>query len=590
MLDASSACVYVDGKPVATTYNNGRMTADAVLGAGVHRVVYEIADANGNVTHAVRYITVAGDDIAVNVVPRNPAQTVALSGSVYWLDVVASDAENVDQITMKLDLDTMNEWDLDHAELLYGYEIEYYYATVADAKENVVTIVLTNMGVVVTGDAVIASLPIRVWSYCGNATSSAITPAEAWTKGYVTAVSVNVEVELGEVLYADDSLATFSADKIHIDTEAYIHQYKMDKTYFATNTYHEHTAEAIADKAATCTKDGYTGRTYCAVCDSIVDWGTKIPATGHTYAVVDGMLVCGCGYTITDSGLITVGGKTYYAINGKLRTGWISIENQWYFFNDNFEGADGLQAADNGIKYIFKDGLMTTGSWVTNSKGTRYWYGPGYYCDTSTVGESCRPYEIDGKTYLFSRQGYMQTGIVPYLYAFNGGDGKNVVYYYDCGTTGEAVLLTGPYKDHFYYEGVRQTAYKLFEVNGTYYYVSDGHRIAKNVTLYLNKVLAGTGLPAGQYTFDADGKMIIPETPDTPPAEAKNGVVGDYFYLNDVKQTAYQLIQYEGYYYYVSDGHKVVKNATVYMNKVLAGTGLAAGRYTFDAEGRMILD
>jgi glucan-binding YG repeat protein len=156
--------------------------------------------------------------------------------------------------------------------------------------------------------------------------------------------------------------------------------------------------------------------------------------------------------------------------------------------------------------------------------------------------------------------------------------------------TPPAEAKNGVVGDYFYLDDVKQTAYKLIKYEGSYYYITDGHKVAKNTTIYLNKVLAGTGFEPGKYTFDAEGKMIIPETPDTPPAEAKNGVVGDYFYLNDVKQTAYQLIQYEGYYYYVSDGHKVVKNATVYMNKVLAGTGLAAGRYTFDAEGRMILD
>ena len=104
----------------------------------------------------------------------------------------------------------------------------------------------------------------------------------------------------------------------------------------------------------------------------------------------------------------------------------------------------------------------------------------------------------------------------------------------------------------------------------------------------MNKILEGTGLAAGTYSFDAEGKMIIPETPEEP--ELKNGVVGDYFYLNGVKQLAYQLIEYEGSYYYVSDGHKVAKNITLYLNKALAGTGLTAGEYYFDVDGKMILD
>ena len=94
----------------------------------------------------------------------------------------------------------------------------------------------------------------------------------------------------------------------------------------------------------------------------------------------------------------------------------------------------------------------------------------------------------------------------------------------------------------------------------------------------MNKILEGTGLPAGYYAFDEEGRMI------------KNGVYGDYFYIDGVRQSAYQLIEYEGYYYYVENSNKLVKNRTIYMNKILEGTGLPAGEYAFDEEGRMILE
>ena len=113
----------------------------------------------------------------------------------------------------------------------------------------------------------------------------------------------------------------------------------------------------------------------------------------------------------------------------------------------------------------------------------------------------------------------------------------------------------------------------------------------------MNKILEGTGLPAGYYAFDEEGRMIInndtpeiPETPETPEVEVKNGVYGDYFYIDGVRQSAYQLIEYEGYYYYVENSNKLVKNRTIYMNKILEGTGLPAGEYAFDEEGRMILE
>jgi hypothetical protein len=80
----------------------------------------------------------------------------------------------------------------------------------------------------------------------------------------------------------------------------------------------------------------------------------------------------------------------------------------------------------------------------------------------------------------------------------------------------------------------------------------------------------------------------IPALPVTP--AVKHGVYGDFLYVNGVKQTAYKLVLFEGSYYYISDGHKIARNVTLNLGSSLAGTGLAPGRYTFDAEGKMVLN
>ena len=68
----------------------------------------------------------------------------------------------------------------------------------------------------------------------------------------------------------------------------------------------------------------------------------------------------------------------------------------------------------------------------------------------------------------------------------------------------------------------------------------------------------------------------------------RNGVYGDYFYLNNVRQEAYQLIQFEGNYYFITDGHKVAKNCSVYLGSSATKAGLTPGYYDFDTDGRMI--
>ena len=80
--------------------------------------------------------------------------------------------------------------------------------------------------------------------------------------------------------------------------------------------------------------------------------------------------------------------------------------------------------------------------------------------------------------------------------------------------------------------------------------------------------------------FDEDGKMIVKNGPDA----------DGFFYLNGVKQYAYQLIEFEGAYYYVSDYHRYVKGQRVYLNeKTLEGTPFKPGNFMFDEDGKMIV-
>ena len=71
----------------------------------------------------------------------------------------------------------------------------------------------------------------------------------------------------------------------------------------------------------------------------------------------------------------------------------------------------------------------------------------------------------------------------------------------------------------------------------------------------------------------------------------KNGPAADgYFYLDDIMQHAYQLIEFEGSYYYISNCHKYTVNKTVYLAKdVLTGTDFQPGYFTFGEDGKMVI-
>ena len=128
---------------------------------------------------------------------------------------------------------------------------------------------------------------------------------------------------------------------------------------------------------------------------------------------------------------------------------------------------------------------------------------------------------------------------------------------------------------------------QLVEFEGDYYFINDYNKLLKNATISLSEKFTGPfGIPAGRYTFDADGKMIL-----------NHGVVGDYLYINGVLQRAYQLVEFEGSYYFVNDYNKLLKNKRIYLSERFVGgvtlpdgSMLQADYYSFDANGRLILN
>jgi hypothetical protein len=75
-------------------------------------------------------------------------------------------------------------------------------------------------------------------------------------------------------------------------------------------------------------------------------------------------------------------------------------------------------------------------------------------------------------------------------------------------------MLNGPVQDagnaaylNFYVNGVRVYAEGLYEYNGDYYYVRSNGLLLTWGT-YVSEEKANGLLPAGEYKFGADGKLI----------------------------------------------------------------------------------
>ncbi len=596
-LNAASAKVYIDGVEVESTFANGVLSANGITVAdGYHRVKFEICDNAGNKSVVIRVVKVesGSTDSTIKLVPADTTLDRIPFGSIYWMNLEATAIETIQTVETVIDLNNVNHWQLDHMELAEGFTATY---TIAE-ETNTATITITRTGVNYdTGAAVLAKLPVRILYFDTDIKTPGYTAQTYWTSYSFWAQDMKMDVDMGLITHVNGTTSTFSNEEFHVDTEMYTSMANMDKDYFiAHGTTHVHTPVALPDKEPTCTENGYTGRTFCEGCNSPVEWGTTVPATGHTFGVSGDKLVCDCGRESTVTGMQTIDGKNYYAVNGKLTSGWFDVDGEWYYFDTTtFAGADGEQYADRGVKFLFDNGRLTTGTWTRDSAGRRYWYGPGYYRDMSPDSTSSRPYEIDGKTYLFNRQGYMQTGIASFYDATDGGGALSTgaLIYYDCGTDGVATLLNGAYGDYFYVDGRKVKTYRLVQDSeGNFYFIDAGNKLLKNTRVYLSANFVsgftyadGTALSAGYYEFDADGKMIV-----------KNGPVGDYFYKNGVQQRAYKLVEYNGDFYFIDNGNKILKNTRVYLSeKFVTGftfaddTAIPAGYYDFDADGKMIV-
>ena len=644
-LNLATAKAYIDGVETACTYKDGVMSlSDVTLADGMHHVKFSICDNQGNYASVIRTINVQANSgkSTIKVVAHDPTLDKILLGSVWYADLVATDIEKVQSVTVDIDLNNMSKWELDHMEVAAGFTAEY---SIQD-DENIATITLTRTGInEQTGEGVLASLPIRTWelkmgyTYASGTKKGqpAYTYAQFKSMKEFWPIDISMEIDRGIVTFVDGTTDTFSGEGPQVDTE----MYKMAKDMISTtegkayynswNGGHIHTAVAVADKAATCTEAGYTGRTFCEVCNSIVDWGMTVPATGHSYKVADGVLKCAaCGnlftgtwtdgkeykdgvcladgwigdsyykdgqkltgiqqvdgkyYDFGDDGVCTnksgytgllqqEDGKWYYSKVGTLAGGWQQIGEKWHYFRAYTKSAAVGEYAVNDITYQFDEQGMTEGAWHTTEAGTRYYYGPSYYIARDPGYMTL--HEIGGKTYNFDNSGYLTYGLQvlrdstsfkKYVFEF-GEDGALVREIIGHGT----IDIPG---DGVYYineDGYVPMNAGLVKCGEDYYYVVPSGKVKLNSSIYIK---GSSLIPDGTYTFGDDGKMI----------SVINGIeqIGSDFYYkeNGVIRKDLGLVKVNDHYYYVLPSGKLVRNAERVVIASKNQTTLANDTYYF---------
>ena len=97
-------------------------------------------------------------------------------------------------------------------------------------------------------------------------------------------------------------------------------------------------------------------------------------------------------------------------------------------------------------------------------------------------------------TYVFDENGVI-TNPVPLVIGFEQSDAdKNG-------------LIEENGELYYYENGVPIHAGLIFE-NNAFYYINSSGKAVRNITRYIADSFTNGFLPAGEYTFDADGKML----------------------------------------------------------------------------------
>ena len=478
-LNPAAAKVTVDGQEITSGVSinaGGKISVvDLPLSDGIHTIKFYIYDNQGNMGSITRKVVVCSGkgDVHFELDAANAAKPAA--GSVIYLNLVAEDLSTVDSVVTTVRLDGCNDWDLAGIEVAGGFEASY---TVNANNEAEITI--TRVFDEVAEDTnILAKLPVRIWmtstylnpeyialGYVKDDPALqdkyyALTPYAMWLSDGVSIIHVVMDASEGIVTYTDGTVDTFSSEEYNLETE--LNRYRNTKNEGDANFYqdkasfHIHTPGEATDKAATCTESGYTGRIFCVGCScdtvkryehecdthegcgSAIEWGTVIPATGHDYQVVGGVLKCvnSCGKLFNGEkdgktyidGMIANGwiDNTYYYIDGVMVTGQYYLDGTLYTFGEDgvynpaYQYTGFYETADGKLMYFMSNKPVT---------GHQYLSGESYFFDADGFGYE-GAYIMAGETCVFENGQYVTSTTANVLNAGKAGPSVDYVLYAD---------------------------------------------------------------------------------------------------------------------------------------------------------------
>ena len=301
------------------------------------------------------------------------------------------------------------------------------------------------------------------------------------------------------------------------------------------------------------------------------------------------------GRLVTKSGWQTETGEdgashTYYYVNGSKATGLTKIGSDWYLFdrqsgalvssgsyrvNDN-EGGSGLAA---GTYPFDAQGRLQLDGWVTSGGRTYYYAGGAKATGLTRVGDDWYLFNRangnlykDGKFWVNENEG--GCGLAGGLYRFDA-DGRLVTKSGWQTETGE----DGASHTYYYVNGSKATG--LTKIGSDWYlFDRQSGALVSSGSYRVNDNEGGSGLAAGTYPFDAQGRLQL------------DGWVTSggrtYYYAGGAKATGLTRVGDDWYLFNRANGN-LYRDGTFWVNENEGGCGLAGGLYRFDADGWLVM-
>ena len=278
------------------------------------------------------------------------------------------------------------------------------------------------------------------------------------------------------------------------------------------------------------------------------------------------------------SGLVNIDGINHYSRNGSLISGWVTIGENKYCFDENGAGYDGKHVID-GVEIEFDNGLMTGGQtgFVTKADNNVYYYRNG----EMQFGWQT----IDGYLYHFN----VETGIMVRDAVKMAPDQESASKkaYYDFAEDGKVICSYFNPAGYYYWggiprydswvkEGTDRAPESWYRTNVAGHFVKDTSGNAPQYTIGdKTYTVVRIHIDGHYYTFDNDtGKLIEGDF------EEENGLL--YYYWANNAPYNYGWFKANDNnvlytYYAYADGHLATGKVTI--------DGL---EYTFDEKGRLV--